>query len=144
MRPVIRVPAALLLSLPFAFPASPFLATANAAIDSCVAMHVTANAVANRAQANLQHFRISFQNRCEAQRVLYWCVEHASKPLYAAPICPRESGRQATTATPLYAIDRQREFQWVLPQGTRIRYVDCETAALPTSDLRCEPIPRPR
>ena len=84
-----------------------------------------------------QHYRIHFENQCESVRVVYWCAEHPSHSLTATSVCSPRTSAQAGVAAPLYAVVRTREFQWTFPQGTRIRFVDCNDSAFPTSDLRC-------
>jgi len=84
-----------------------------------------------------QHLRIVFENRCESIRIVYWCAEHPSKTLVAGSVCSREASQRVGIAAPLYAVVRQREFQWSFPPGTRIRYVSCNESSYPTSDLRC-------
>ena len=103
----------------------------------CLRMTVAASPIASFGGQARQHYRIYFENLCESTRVVYWCAEHPTKPLTATSVC---SPRTASgVAAPLYAVNRQREFQWTFPLGTLIRYVDCNDSALPTSDLRCAP-----
>jgi hypothetical protein len=84
-----------------------------------------------------QRYRIFFENQCESVRVVYWCAEHPSQSLTAASVCSPRPSAQGSIAAPLYAVVRKREFQWTFPQGTRIRYVDCNDSTYPTSDFRC-------
>lgn len=58
--------------------------------------------------------------------------------LVAAPRAA-ENTSSSGIAAPLYAVTREREFQWTFPQGTRIRFVDCDDSKYPTSDFRCSP-----
>jgi hypothetical protein len=102
----------------------------------CMRLTVDASDIASFGDHGRQHYRIVFENRCDSVRIVYWCAEHPSKTLAAAP-CTRNSGQQAGLAAPLYAVVRQREFQWTFPPGTRIRYVDCNESSYPTSDFRC-------
>ncbi len=84
---------------------------------------------------------------CDSVRVVYWCAEHPSKTLTMNSVCaqrapngpavPATPVAQAGIATPLYAVTRHREFQWTFPQGTRIRFIDCDDKTYPTSDFRC-------
>ncbi len=121
----------------------------NAAMGSCLKMTVAANDIASFGEQVRQHYRIVFQNLCDTVRVVYWCAEHPSKTLTANSICSQRPPSQAqpqaqapgqpAVATPLFAVTKQREFQWTFPQGTRIRFVDCDNGTLPTSDLRCVP-----
>ena len=84
-----------------------------------------------------QRYRIFFENQCESVRVVYWCAEHPSQSLTATSVCSPRPSAQAGIAAPLYAVVRKREFQWTFPQGTRIRFVDCNESTYPTSDFRC-------
>lgn len=109
-----------------------------AADDSgCLRMTVSANDIASLGKQGRQQYRIRFENRCESVRIVYWCAESPSKTLEAGSVCMRNAGPQAGFAAPLYAVARQREFQWTFPPGTRIRYVDCSDKTYPTSDFRC-------
>lgn len=145
MSPVHRSLPPVLLALMFAGTVQISSASTDPARRDCVSMSVTVAPLAGQTDTSKQHYRISFHNRCEKLRVVYWCAEHPSRPLAAAPVCAKVSVRQSVIASPLYAIDRQREFQWVLPEGTRIRYVDCNESRLPTSDLGCnDPAQRQR
>lgn len=122
-------------------PAAPARAeTASVSEGECVSMTVTASAPPELRLEGKQLFRITFHNRCAAQRVLYWCAEHPSRPLSALSVCAHEP-QQAGIAAPLYALVRKREFQWTFPPGTRIHFVDCERSSLPTRDLRCSQAP---
>ncbi len=126
-------------------------AAGNAASGSCLKMTVAANDIASYGGQVRQHYRIVFQNQCDTVRVVYWCAEHPSKTLTVNSVCSHRSPNQvqnqapsqAGIAAPLYAVTRQREFQWTFPQGTRIRFVDCDDSTYPTSDFRCSP-PGPR
>ena len=104
----------------------------------CLSMTVDASTIAGFGGQVRQHYRIFFQNLCDSVRVVYWCAEHPSKTLAAGSVC---SARAAASgiAAPLYAVNRQREFQWTFPQGTLIRYVDCNDSTYPTADFRCSP-----
>ena len=104
----------------------------------CLKLTVAANDLASFGEHARQHYRIVFENRCESTRVVYWCAEHPSRNLASAPVCMRTTtSSQGGIAAPLYAVVRQREFQWTFPPGTRIRYIDCSESSLPTSDFRC-------
>ena len=105
----------------------------------CLRLNVAANDIASFGDHGRQHYRIVFENRCESVRIVYWCAEHPSKSLAAAPVCVRTNTQAGGIAAPLYAVVRQREFQWTFPPGTRIRYVDCSESNVPTSDFRCTP-----
>lgn len=105
----------------------------------CLSMTVSANDIASLGNRARQQYRIRFENRCESVRIVYWCAESPSKTLESSSLCMRNAGPQAGFAAPLYAVARQREFQWTFPPGTRIRYVDCSDSAYPTSDFRCRP-----
>ena len=144
MPPVIRSP----LTLSVLIVLVPALVSSLAAFSSearsappCVHMSVSSAPVEATTSNGRRHYRIQFQNRCETQRVVYWCaIPPEGRPgglQSGAPACARESTRQPVTAAPLYAVHRQREFQWVLPEGTLIRYVDCPDASLPDTSLRC-------
>jgi hypothetical protein len=99
-------------------------------------MTVAASAIASFGGQARQHYRIFFENMCDSVRVVYWCAEHPSKALTATSVCsPRTS--TSGIAAPLYAVNRKREFQWTFPEGTLIRYVDCNDSTYPTSDFRC-------
>ncbi len=71
--------------------------------------------------------------------MVYWCAEHPSKALTVNSVCSQRAAPQAGIAAPLYAVIKQREFLWTFPQGTRIRFVDCDDSRYPTSDFRCSP-----
>lgn len=106
----------------------------------CLRLTVASQDIASFGDRGRQHYRILFENRCESVRIVYWCAEHPSKALAAAPVCVAAAPtRQGGIAAPLYAVVRQREFQWTFPPGTRIRYVDCNESTFPTSDFRCAP-----
>ena len=144
----------LLLLFQTALEAAPRKAESTA-MGSCLRMTVAANDIASSGGQVRQHYRIVFKNLCDSVRVVYWCAEHPSKTLAVNSVCSQRSPNQATAslpiqalgqaglAAPLYAVTRQREFQWTFPQGTRIRFVDCDDATYPTSDFRCSP-PGPR
>jgi len=128
-------------------------AAENTAMGSCLKMTVAADDIASFGGQVRQHYRIVFKNLCDSVRVVYWCAEHPSKTLTVNSVCsqralhqapaPHQAASQAGIAAPLYAVTRQREFQWTFPQGTHIRFVDCDDATYPTSDFRCSP-PGPR
>ncbi len=105
----------------------------------CLRLNVASSDIASFGDHGRQHYRIVFENRCESVRIVYWCAEHPSKSLAAAPVCVRTNTQAGGIAAPLYAVVRQREFQWTFPPGTRIRYVDCSESNVPTSDFRCMP-----
>ncbi|MSP98634.1 MAG: hypothetical protein EXR29_15745 [Betaproteobacteria bacterium] len=105
---------------------------------SCLRMTVAASDIASFGEHGRQHYRIVFENRCDTVRIVYWCAEHPSKTLAATSVCVRGATPQSGIAAPLYAVIRQREFQWTFPPGTRIRYVDCNNSTFPTSDFRCK------
>jgi hypothetical protein len=105
----------------------------------CLQMTVAASDIASYGGQARQHYKISFENRCDSVRVVYWCAEPPSKTLIAPPICASQTTASAGFAAPLYSVVRQRQFQWTFPQGTRIRYVDCNDSTYPTSDFRCSP-----
>ena len=138
----------LLLLFQTALAAAP-RAAENTAMGACLKMTVAANDIASSGGQSRQHYRIVFQNLCDTVRVVYWCAEHPSKTLTVNAVCSQRapstqtarapSPSQAGIAAPLYAVSRQREFQWTFPQGTRIRFVDCDDATYPTSDFRCSP-----
>jgi hypothetical protein len=107
----------------------------------CLRMTIAASPIASFGGQARQHYRISFENFCDTSRVVYWCAEHPTKPLTATSVCSARTG--GGFAAPLYAVNRQREFQWTFPLGTLIRYVDCNDSTYPTSDFRCAP-PGPR
>lgn len=113
--------------------------TAPPTASECLRLTVAASDLASFGDRGRQHYRIVFENRCDSVRIVYWCAEHPSKSLAAAPVCVQTTTQQGGIAAPLYAVVRQREFQWTFPPGTRIRYVDCSDSALPTSDFRCTP-----
>lgn len=104
---------------------------------SCVRMKVASSDIASFGDQGRQHYRIVFENDCEGVRIVYWCAEHPSKTLTTTSICTRGGTTQTGIAAPLYAVIRQREFQWTFPPGTRIRYVACNESSYPTSDFRC-------
>jgi len=103
----------------------------------CLRMTVAASDRPSLGGQNRQLYRIHFENQCESVRVVYWCAEHPSKSLTAASVCTPRPSAQAAMVAPLYAVVRNREFQWTFPQGTRIRFVDCNDTTYPTSDFRC-------
>lgn len=103
----------------------------------CLRMTVAASDMPSLGGQVRQHYRIFFENHCEAVRVVYWCAEHPSQSLTATSVCAPRPSPQAGIAAPLYAVVRKREFQWTFPQGTRIRFVDCNDSKFPTSDFRC-------
>ena len=107
----------------------------NPANGDCLQVNVAAGDAIG--DGSKQHFRIVFQNRCDALRIVYWCAEHPSKTLTAVSVCSRETSPRVGIAAPLYAVVKQREFQWSFPPGTRIRYVSCNESSYPTSDFRC-------
>lgn len=142
--------ALLLLLFQTALAAAP-RAAENTAMGACLKMTVAANDIASSGGQSRQHYRIVFQNLCDTVRVVYWCAEHPSKTLTVNAVCSQRAPSpaparvssppqsQAAIAAPLYAVSRQREFQWTFPQGTRIRFVDCDDSTYPTSDFRCSP-----
>lgn len=104
---------------------------------SCMRMTVASSDIVSFGEHGRQHYRIVFENGCDSVRIVYWCAEHPSKTLTATSVCTRTGTAQAGIAAPLYAVIRQREFQWTFPPGTRIRYVACNDSTYPTSDFRC-------
>ncbi len=139
--PAMRSPvvlALLLLLFQTALVAAP-RAAENTSTGSCLRMTVAANDIASFGGQARQHYRIFFQNLCDSVRVVYWCAEHPSKTLMVNSVCSQKSTASAGIAAPLYAVTREREFQWTFPQGTRIRFVDCDDSKYPTSDFRCSP-----
>jgi hypothetical protein len=103
----------------------------------CLRLTVAAHDLASSSDQGRQHYRIVFENQCDSARIVYWCAEHPSKNLASAPVCMRTGNAQGGIAAPLYAVVRQREFQWTFPTGTKIRFVDCNDSSFPTSDFRC-------
>lgn len=103
----------------------------------CLRMTVAASDMPSLGGQSRQRYRIFFENQCESVRVVYWCAEHPSQSLTATSVCSPRPSAQAGIAAPLYAVVRKREFQWTFPQGTRIRFVDCNDTTFPTSDFRC-------
>jgi hypothetical protein len=103
----------------------------------CLRMTVAASDMPSLGGQARQHYRIYFENHCESVRVVYWCAEHPSQSLSATSVCAPRPSAQVGVAAPLYAVVRKREFQWTFPQGTRIRFVDCNDSTYPTSDFRC-------
>jgi|CXWL01.1.fsa_nt_gi hypothetical protein len=142
MLTIMRFPISLLFCCLLAQPAA--FAGVRAAEDSanatrtCVAMTVSASDIASFGDRGRQQYRIRFENRCDTVRIVYWCAENPSKTLSTNSPCV-QAGAPGGIAAPLYAVVRQREFQWTFPPGTRIRYVDCSDSAYPTSDFRCRP-----
>ena len=118
---------------------APPRAAENTSMGDCLRMTINANDIAAIGGQPRQHYRISFQNLCETVRVVYWCAEHPSETLTVNSVCTQRAAAQAGVAAPLYAVGRQREFQWTFPQGTRIKFVDCDDSRYPTSDFRCSP-----
>ena len=111
----------------------------------CLQMTVAASDIASHGGQARQNYKISFENLCDSVRVVYWCAEPPSKTLNAPPVCASQATTSSGFAAPLYAVVRQRQFQWTFPQGTRIRYVDCNDSSYPTIDFRCRPAgPRTR
>ena len=108
-----------------------------AGASACLRMTVAASDRPSLGGQSRQLYRIYFENQCESVRVVYWCAEHPSQSLTATSVCTPRPSAQAAIATPLYAVVRNREFQWTFPQGTRIRFVDCNDSTYPTSDFRC-------
>src|SRR6185503_7752953 len=86
----------------------------------CLRMTVAASDLPSLGVQNRQLYRIHFENQCEAVRVVYWCAEHPSKSLTAASVCTPRPSAQAAMVASLYAVVRNREFQWTFTQGTRI------------------------
>lgn len=132
----------LMLRTPFLLLVLSLLLSTVAAADvpppgQCLRLTVAARDLASYGDQGRQHYRIVFENQCESTRVVYWCAEHPSKNLASAPVCMRTSNSPGGIAAPLYAVVRQREFQWTFPPGTKIRYVDCNDSSVPTSDFRC-------
>ena len=103
----------------------------------CLRMTVDASDMPSLGGQVRQRYRIYFENQCESVRVVYWCAEHPSQSLTAGSVCSPRTSMQTSIAAPLFAVARKREFQWTFPQGTRIRFVDCNDATFPTSDFRC-------
>lgn len=128
---------AILLLLFQAGPVAAARAAENSSMGSCLRMSVFANDIASSGGQARQHYRISFQNLCDSVRVVYWCAEHPSKTLTANSVCSQRATIPAGIAAPLFAVTRQREFQWTFPQGTRIKFVDCDDSTYPSSDMRC-------
>ena len=123
----------------------------NAAMGACLKMTVAANDIASFGGQIRQQYRIVFQNLCDTVRVVYWCAEHPSKTLTMNSVCsqrppqspkpvPNQFSAPPGIAAPLYAVTKQREFQWTFPAGTLIRFVDCDDSTYPTSDFRCTPL----
>jgi hypothetical protein len=81
-------------------------------------------------------YRITFQNYCGTLRSLFWCAEHPAHPVPAAVACAEARG---TGSEVRQLIKVRREFQWHLPAGARVRYLDCPSQEVPTPDFRCEP-----
>ena len=104
---------------------------------NCVSMTVSASDIASFGDRGRQQYRILFENRCDSVRIVYWCAENPSTTLKTNSVCVSNATTRAGVAAPLYAVVRQREFQWTFPPGTRIRYVECSDSAYPTSDFRC-------
>ena len=132
----------LLFSLLFSPAAAADIPNPGRASGECLRLTVSANDLASFGDQGRQHYLIVFENRCETVRIVYWCAEHPSKVIAMAPVCMRTSAnapaiQPAGIAAPLYAVVRQREFQWTFPPGTRIRFVDCSDSSVPTSDFRC-------
>lgn len=111
------------------------IARQSAAGAECLSMTVTTSqALRDR---NKRHFRIVFENRCESMRILYWCAEQRAQVGDAPQLCAGDETSRSAIASPLYAIEQRREFQWSFPVGTRIRFVACSDGTYPTTDLRC-------
>ena len=81
-------------------------------------------------------YRITFQNYCGTLRSLFWCAEHPAHPVPAAVACAEVRG---TGSEVRQLIKVRREFQWHLPAGARVRYLDCPPQEVPTPDFRCAP-----
>lgn len=103
----------------------------------CLRMTVSTSGLASTGDQARRRYRMVFENQCDSVRTLYWCADHATLNLSSSPVCMRSTNSQAGIAAPVYTVERQREFQWTFPAGTRIRHVDCGEASLPTSDFRC-------
>ena len=114
-------------------------ATENESTGACLRMSVAASDIASFGGQARQHYRIFFENLCDSVRVVYWCAEHPSKTVVVDSVCSPRTSSQAGLVAPLYAVTRKREFQWTFPQGTLIRFVDCDDSTYPTSDFRCAP-----
>ena len=142
MRTIMRLSLCLFFLLLFVRTASgagPELAyskVADGAGNGCLRMVVDASDIPGFGGQPRQHYRILFENLCNTVRIVYWCAELPAQAQSASPVCIR-SAAQAGIAAPLYAVARRREFQWTYPQGTRIRYVDCDDSRYPTGDFRC-------
>jgi len=83
-------------------------------------------------------YRIVFQNFCGVTRSLFWCAEHPARPVPAAIACADVRGPGVEVRQ---MIRVRREFQWYLPPGARVRYLDCPPQEIPTPDFRCAPAP---
>jgi hypothetical protein len=81
-------------------------------------------------------YRITFQNYCGSPRSLFWCADHPERPVPPAVACAETRG---TGPEVRQLIKVRREFQWYLPSGARVRYLDCPPQEVPTADFRCEP-----
>jgi len=82
-------------------------------------------------------YRIVFRNRCGAHRSLYWCADNPAATLPEQVACPRVARAGEAPAEPRHVVLHQKEFQWHLPPGTRIRYRDCPAQELPTYGMGC-------
>jgi hypothetical protein len=138
MRTTMRLSFCLLaLILQIASPASAGTRAPENETGDCLSMTVAASDIASFGGQARQHFRIAFENHCDAVRVIYWCAEHPSVTVSSGSVCAGRASVATGFAAPLYSVSRRREFQWTFPQGTRIRYVDCDASTYPTSDFRC-------
>jgi hypothetical protein len=81
-------------------------------------------------------FRIEFRNACAESRTLFWCAEHPREAVPREVACP---GREASPGAPAPSVlvSKRRTFQWLMPAGARIRYVDCPASTRPTLGLGC-------
>lgn len=100
---------------------------------ACVVSEIAALDAGQRGQVL---YRITFQNYCGTPRSLFWCAEHPAHSVPAAVACAEARG---TGTEVRQLIKVRREFQWHLPAGTRVRWLDCPAQEVPTPDFRCEP-----
>ena len=82
-------------------------------------------------------YRIVFLNHCDLPRSFFWCAEHPHMQLPATVACSAQRGMSVELR---HAIRYRKEFQWHLPPGVRIRFQDCASQEIPTSDFGCAPL----
>ena len=99
-----------------------------------------------RAEPQLIHgdqivYELDFRNRCGEPRNLFWCAENSAASVPPPISCPSAQSSRGVLAENSYPVSRSRRFQWSLPRGTRIRFIDCPAGTRPTLGFGCIPAP---